>query len=148
MKKIVVGLIVLFVIVSLSGVIYFFTGSSNENVSNNIEIKDINLDSQNQNNISQTSSNPTVQDASKNIQAETLYPFSEVQKHNSRESCWSVIQDNVYDLTSWITKHPGGEKAILSICGKDGTEVFAKQHGGKEKPENALKQFKIGALLK
>jgi cytochrome b involved in lipid metabolism len=148
MKKIVVGLIVLFVIVSLSGVIYFFTGLSNENAQNNIEVKDINLDSQNQNNVSQTTSSPIIQDVSKNIQSENLYPFSEVQKRNSKESCWSVIRDNVYDLTSWIANHPGGEKAILNICGKDGTEVFVKQHSGKEKPENILKQFKIGVLLK
>ncbi|MCX7589986.1 MAG: cytochrome b5 domain-containing protein, partial [Patescibacteria group bacterium] len=59
-----------------------------------------------------------------------------------------VIRENVYDLTSWITKHPGGEKAILNLCGKDGTSLFEKQHGGEKIPEDALAKFKIGKLLK
>lgn len=28
-----------------------------------------------------------------------LIPFSEVQKHNSPEDCWVVIEGKVYDLT-------------------------------------------------
>ena len=72
--------------------------------------------------------------------------MAEVEKHNSKESCWSVIRGKVYDLTNWIDKHPGGLDKILNICGKDGTEIFEKVHGGKEKPENALKNFEIGVL--
>ncbi len=63
-------------------------------------------------------------------------------------SCYSVVNGNVYDLTSWISKHPGGEKAILGICGKDATSAFTGKHGGQEKPEAALKSFLIGTLAK
>ena len=74
------------------------------------------------------------------------FTMAEVEKHNSKESCWSVIRGKVYDLTNWIDKHPGGPDKILNICGKDGTKIFEKVHGGKEKPENALKNFEIGVL--
>ncbi len=79
-------------------------------------------------------------------ESEKTFTMAEVEKHNSKESCWSVIRGKVYDLTDWINKHPGGADKILNICGKDGTEIFEKVHGGKEKPENALKNFEIGVL--
>jgi len=77
---------------------------------------------------------------------EKFYTMEEVAKHNSRESCWTVIRGEVYDLTQWIDKHPGGADKILALCGKDGTQAFEKKHGGQEKPEKALEQFEIGKL--
>lgn len=61
-------------------------------------------------------------------------------------SCLTIINGGVYDLTSWIAQHPGGEEKILSICGKDGSTLFNDQHGGQRKPENILEKFKIGSL--
>jgi L-lactate dehydrogenase (cytochrome) len=54
-----------------------------------------------------------------------LIPYSEVQKHNSVESCWVVILGNVYDVTSFIDRHPGGRNAILKAAGTDATYVNA-----------------------
>lgn len=54
------------------------------------------------------------------------YTMAEVATANSAENCLSVINSKVYNLTEWIKKHPGGQKAILGICGKDGTEAFMK----------------------
>jgi hypothetical protein len=56
------------------------------------------------------------------------------------------INGGVYDLTAWISKHPGGERAILSICGKDGSAAFNDQHGGQRRPANELSGFKIGTI--
>ena len=77
---------------------------------------------------------------------EKLYTLEEVAQHNSKESCWTVIRDRVYDLTQWIDKHPGGSDKISALCGKDGTQAFENKHGGEEKPEKALEQFEIGKL--
>ncbi len=77
----------------------------------------------------------------------TSYTFSQVQSHNGVGNCWSAINGKVYDLTSWIASHPGGEGAILSICGKDGSSAFNNQHGGSNKTANVLKEFEIGLLL-
>jgi cytochrome b involved in lipid metabolism len=77
---------------------------------------------------------------------EKYYTMEEVQKHNSRESCWTIVRGDVYDLTKWIDKHPGGDRMILNLCGKDGTQAFERKHGGEEKPEKALEQFEIGKL--
>jgi cytochrome b involved in lipid metabolism len=70
----------------------------------------------------------------------------EVAARNSATDCWSLINGNVYNLTSFISKHPGGAGAVKSICGKDGTRAFANQHGNQGSPNSTLKGFYLGAL--
>jgi cytochrome b involved in lipid metabolism len=77
---------------------------------------------------------------------DTYFTAQEVAKHDSRQSCYSIIRGNVYDLTNYIDKHPGGPDNILSICGKDGTDLFNAVHGGKKKQEDLLRSFQIGKL--
>jgi cytochrome b involved in lipid metabolism len=79
---------------------------------------------------------------------EKTFTMAEVSSHNSRQSCYSTVNGGVYDLTNWIDAHPGGEGAILSICGKDGSSAFEDQHGGQRKPEKELASLKIGILSK
>lgn len=76
------------------------------------------------------------------------YTTADVAAHNSKSSCWSIINGNVYDLTSWIPKHPGGENAILQLCGTDGSAKFNGQHGGAAKQAGILAGFKIGVAAK
>jgi hypothetical protein len=71
---------------------------------------------------------------------------ADVAKHGTRESCWSIVNGSVYDLTSWIPNHPGGEGAILRMCGTDGSAGFNRQHGGAAKQATILAGFKIGTL--
>lgn len=98
------------------------------------------IQSQNQEKLTQTSGEE------KTEENEKTYTMEEISKHNSRESCWSVIRGKVYDLTNFIYKHPGGADKILKICGKDGTDLFVKMHGGRKNPEEILKSFEIGVL--
>jgi cytochrome b involved in lipid metabolism len=154
MKKIIFIILTLFIILIGATFLYFknlspkykseevfnYQGGSQNIVQN--ESQDINKgENQNNNNLT-TSSEKTLQ----NQPVKKTYSFEEVQTHNSKQSCWSVVRGKVYDLTSWISNHPGGEKAILNICGRDGTQFFEKQHGGKEKPEKILSQFEIGKI--
>lgn len=74
------------------------------------------------------------------------YTLAEVQAANSNTKCWSVISGNVYNLTPFTPGHPGGQAAILGLCGKDGTAAFKAQHGGQAKPENTLAKYFLGAL--
>lgn len=76
----------------------------------------------------------------------TPFTADEVAKHNSEASCYTIVNGMVYDVTSWIDRHPGGRQAILGLCGKDGTEAFTKQHGGQSRPESTLATFKVGVL--
>jgi cytochrome b involved in lipid metabolism len=72
--------------------------------------------------------------------------LAEVKKHSSGSDCWSVIYGNVYNLTSFVQRHPGGVSAISSLCGKDGTQAFDNQHGQSSKPNTVLTGLLLGRL--
>lgn len=80
--------------------------------------------------------------------APTSFTATQVAAHASVASCYSSINGAVYDLTSWISQHPGGSAAIKGLCGKDGSAAFNGQHGGQSRPESELAGFKIGTLVK
>lgn len=53
-----------------------------------------------------------------------LLTWDEIATHNTVASLWTVIDDEVYDLTTWAPKHPGGLQELLDVAGKDGTAAF------------------------
>ena len=71
----------------------------------------------------------------------------EIAKHNNASDCWSIIDGNVYNLTSWISQHPGGQAAIKSLCGIDGSVDFHAQHRTQAKPARELKAFLLGIFI-
>jgi cytochrome b involved in lipid metabolism len=68
---------------------------------------------------------------------------NEVAMHATKEDCYTIVGGKVYNVTSWISQHPGGAEAILGLCGTDGTQAFSKQHGSNEKAQAALASFFI-----
>lgn len=74
------------------------------------------------------------------------YTMAEVAAANTESNCLTVINGTVYNLTAFVNKHPGGDRNILRICGKDGTSAFNGQHGEESKPENILATFSVGVL--
>ncbi|CCO26807.1 hypothetical protein BN14_00838 [Rhizoctonia solani AG-1 IB] len=57
-----------------------------------------------------------------------LIPFDEVQKHNTRDSCWVIVNGEIYDVTGFLNDHPGGIGPILKVAGSDATRVFVPIH--------------------
>lgn len=76
------------------------------------------------------------------------YTMAVVNDHDNETSCWTVINDQVYDVTSWIGQHPGGPERIKGLCGQDGTAQFTGQHQGAALPLKRLASFRIGTLAK
>jgi uncharacterized membrane protein len=81
---------------------------------------------------------------SSSTNSSATYSATDLKKNASAASCWSVIDGNVYDLTQWIKKHPGGQGAITSLCGVDGSARFNGAHSGEAGPINSLTPYKIG----
>ncbi|KAK9767157.1 fatty acid alpha-hydroxylase [Basidiobolus ranarum] len=54
-----------------------------------------------------------------------FYTASEVASHSSDKSTWVIYKNKVYDVTSFLSSHPGGDELILEYAGKDVTEVLA-----------------------
>ncbi len=80
--------------------------------------------------------------------AAAAYTMAEVAKHTTASDCWTVVNGEVYNLSSFTGKHPGGVPAISKICGVDGTAIFTAQHGGQENPMKMIATLKIGTLKK
>ncbi len=76
----------------------------------------------------------------------STFSAADVAQHANASSCYVNVGGNVYDLTSWIAQHPGGSEAILGLCGTNGTDAFARQHGSNAKAQAALASFMIGTL--
>ena len=74
------------------------------------------------------------------------YTRAEVSQRNSAASCWTIVNESVYDLTSWINSHPGGPSAIRSLCGTDGTASFTGTHGNSSSPMRELNSRYLGKL--
>ena len=60
------------------------------------------------------------------IDQQVGYTISEVAQHNIQQDCWTIIDNEVYDLTTFIAEHPGGEM-IIEACGVDATTAFQNQ---------------------
>ncbi|XP_022156634.1 cytochrome B5-like protein isoform X2 [Momordica charantia] len=73
-----------------------------------------------------------------------VYSKAEVSVHNKRTDCWIIIKNKVYDVSSYVDEHPGGD-AILTHAGDDATEGFyGPQHG--TRVFDVVEDFCIGDL--
>jgi hypothetical protein len=57
----------------------------------------------------------------------------QVKKHDTSTDCWSIVNRKVYNLTGWISKHPGG---------------FNAQHASAKAPTFNLSKYQIGVVKK
>ena len=77
------------------------------------------------------------------------YSIDEIEKHNTKESLWFHYEGHVYDITEFITKHPGGS-VILKAGGKNLKTVWEKEgvewHIKNKYVMNILDKYKIGTL--
>lgn len=79
--------------------------------------------------------------------ATTTYAMAEVAQHASQNDCWVVVNNTVYNMTSFISEHPGGARAITQTCGADGTSIYAGERAHTEPgaPEQMV-TFAIGTV--
>ncbi|CAD8170729.1 unnamed protein product [Paramecium octaurelia] len=75
------------------------------------------------------------------------YTIEEVQKHNTQKDAWIVLQDNIYDVSYYIEKHPGGREQILRGVGRDATFLFLQHHPWINF-HYILEKFQVGYLVK
>ncbi|KAA8592017.1 hypothetical protein FQN60_017422 [Etheostoma spectabile] len=69
----------------------------------------------------------------------------ELQKHNTRDDCWTCIRGMVYNVTPYMDYHPGGEAELMKAAGIDGTELFDQVHRWVNY-ESMLKECLVGRM--
>ncbi|RMZ87788.1 hypothetical protein DV736_g4983, partial [Chaetothyriales sp. CBS 134916] len=65
----------------------------------------------------------------------SIIKSEEIARHTSLSSCWIIIKGQVYDITDYLPRHPGGEQILLRYAGKDATALYEPIH-----PEGTIEQ--------
>jgi len=73
------------------------------------------------------------------------YSLNQVSFHSSPDDCWIVIRDRVYDVTKFISQHPGGFDIMMEQAGRDATLAY-RGVGHSDDAEDDLERYLIGIL--
>ena len=76
-----------------------------------------------------------------------IISLEEVKKHEKKNNAWTIIDNKVYDITSWIPKHPGGD-IIMQALGKDASQLFINNNHPDYVKKTILPKYFIGNLKK
>ncbi|KAG4418751.1 hypothetical protein IFR04_008113 [Cadophora malorum] len=73
------------------------------------------------------------------------FTTADVAAHNTGKDLYIIVDEDVYDLTTFQDEHPGGKKILTRVAGKDASKQFWKYHN-----EGILKKYKaklqVGSL--
>jgi cytochrome b involved in lipid metabolism len=75
----------------------------------------------------------------------SYFTLEEVRKHNKKEDCWIIIKNMIYNVTEFLSIHPGGGSIIMTVAGEDATEYFNELHRA-EILEEIGQKYMIGEL--
>ena len=78
--------------------------------------------------------------------AKRSFTWEEVAAHCTAKSVWIVYDDKVYDVTTFLPRHPGGKELLLLGAGRDCTQLIDMYHPFTKKPHAILRKFEIGRL--
>ncbi|KAM3269241.1 cytochrome b5 [Capsicum chacoense] len=74
-----------------------------------------------------------------------LFTMEEAAQHNTKDDCWVVIDGKVYDVSSYLDEHPGGDDVVLAVTGQDATDEF-EDAGHSKSARELMEKFFIGEL--
>lgn len=79
------------------------------------------------------------------------YTTNDVAKHNSPNDCWLIINNNIYDVTTFLGQHPGGASTITPYCGREATQAFDTKdrgsgNGHSSSANSMLVDYLIGSI--
>ncbi|EON69283.1 cytochrome b5 [Coniosporium apollinis CBS 100218] len=77
--------------------------------------------------------------------ADKDYTYSDVSSHSTKKDLLVVIHDKVYNASSFVDEHPGGEEVLLDVGGQDATEAF-EDVGHSDEAREILEGLLVGKL--
>ncbi|KAH7119741.1 cytochrome b5-like heme/steroid binding domain-containing protein [Dendryphion nanum] len=77
--------------------------------------------------------------------ADKEYTYSDVSEHATKKDLFIVVHDKVYNASSFVDEHPGGEEVMLDVGGQDATEAF-EDVGHSDEAREILDGLLVGSL--
>ncbi|OJD09373.1 hypothetical protein AJ78_09074, partial [Emergomyces pasteurianus Ep9510] len=65
--------------------------------------------------------------------------------HNTKKDLYVAIHDKLYNVSSFVDEHPGGEEVLLDVGGQDATEAF-EDVGHSDEAREILEGLVVGKL--
>lgn len=136
-------MIVLIVFVVYMGGVFVYGFVQKQQKESQIE----NMNTQN----SQQATTPSVQpEPTTPAITNTTLTDAEVAKHSTKNDCYIIISDQVYDVGAFLDLHPAGADLIVPFCGSDATRAFETQNRSRgshsQSARNMLQRYLIGPL--
>lgn len=94
------------------------------------------------------------------------YTREQVSAHKRPDDCWIVVDGEVYNVTSWLRRHPGGREVLQHYGGEDASVslgfssttkrhvslaslqlAFQSFHNNQKLVRSRLTQFHIGHIV-
>ena len=77
-----------------------------------------------------------------------IFTDEDLAQHSTPSSCWITRNGKVYDVTSFMPDHPGGDDLILKYAGQDVGEVMKdpEEHEHSEAAYDMLDEYLVGRV--
>lgn len=77
-----------------------------------------------------------------------IYTLEDLAAHKCVQSCWVTFKGKVYDVTAFVSDHPGGDDLILNNAGTDVESIMKDKdsHDHSESAYEMLEEYVIGRL--
>lgn len=76
----------------------------------------------------------------------------ELMQHNKKSDLWILIEGKVYDVTTYLAEHPGGDDILVKFAGRDCTAAFNQggytNNGHTDYAKSLRDQKLVGAIEK
>jgi 4-hydroxysphinganine ceramide fatty acyl 2-hydroxylase len=76
------------------------------------------------------------------------FSWQEIEKHDSEEDAWVVMEGKVYNVSKFLKDHPGGASIVLGHLGKDIGDVWDDEdyHSHSASAKKILERYYVGVV--
>jgi len=67
---------------------------------------------------------------------------AELVSHRTEHDCWIAFHGSVFEVSSFLSEHPGGKQVLMEVAGADGTRAFQAIH-----PQSMLEKLPAGSKV-
>lgn len=75
------------------------------------------------------------------------FTWEELVSLNQKHNAHIAVRGKVYDVSKFLTHHPGGSDVLLMATGKEVTIVFETYHAFSEVAPRTLQKYYVGDLV-